>query len=291
MIHLIGTQEVLNNTFALISPYFIDHRSKETTSIKNWTVAYHRYLKKFQPTIPNPLDNIDMHSHSNPLEILLNAFNEKSVLSDIEFSLQTANAKDISIMASKFTKQLSELKNSNEDISSLISFFIHTIFFAYSKQASGGTTSSAVGVLWANPREFWKDEDYIEFIIHELTHTLVFLDEHRFKHYNNLELNVDPENFAFSAVLGKKRPLDKVLHSLIVATEVLLFRDLRNAHDAARTLHPPTKILLGQSLTSINSLKNLQKPHLMTARAHELVDLCEAQLTKIAQKTGLVPNA
>lgn len=66
------------------------------------------------------------------------------------------------------------------------------------------------------------------------------------------------ENYAMSAILAKKRPLDKVFHSILVCTEVLLARRDVFGHPAAPKLHPPTSIMLNQAFESIIYLeKNL----------------------------------
>lgn len=50
----------------------------------------------------------------------------------------------------------------------------------------------------------------------------MFLDELRYSHYAYARI-LDPSTYARSAILNIDRPLDKVLHSIVVAVEILLF--------------------------------------------------------------------
>lgn len=283
MINLLGSSEIFKNVLALIAPYR-DPQTENESVQRSWSNAYRKYLGSIQPAMPVPTERIHVESRSHSVEKFLSAFNEKSLLSDIEFSLQTSTEAEILEASVQFKKQLARIEKDFPILSQVAEFFLHTIFFASSNRASGGTTSGAIGVLWANPRSFWTEEDYLEFMAHELTHTLVFMDERRFKHYLDLDLALSPENYALSAVLNRRRPIDKVIHSIIVATEVLLFREARNGHSISRRLHPPSSILKSQTLESIRSLEPPNIQSLLAPRALELVKMCQQKLQKLHLK-------
>lgn len=276
MIHLVGYEKVFKNTLELLSPH-LDAKNSQAYVLSDWGKAYRRFLKSIQPTIPCFSEGLQLGVPDSSLPVYLEAFNEKALLSDLNYDVTKSNNQTKNRYTT-LTYYLDVFNKKHPEIFSLFSFYIHTVFLADSKEASGGTTSSAIGVLWANPRDYWTEEDYIEFFIHELAHTIMFLDERRFRHYNKLSNALLPENYAFSAVLNKPRPVDKVLHSLVVATEVLSFRNLRNANANQRRLHPPTDILKSQALNSIESLRKLYNKDLFAPRAVELIDICEQRL-------------
>jgi hypothetical protein len=147
----------------------------------------------------------------------------------------------------------------------LIHLVIHTIFTFPSKLAGGGSTSAAIGCIWVDIRSHWKEQDVLEFLIHETTHNLVFIDEICYSHYTSYQEIAKKENFARSAILNKPRPLDKVFHSILVSTEVLSFRQEHFGHPDKPCLHPPTHILFDQTNQSIDSIMEVER--FLTARA------------------------
>jgi hypothetical protein len=152
------------------------------------------------------------------------------------------------------------------------SFLITDILFRPSAIARGGSTSRAIGLIWLNLKKDYSVDDVAEILIHELTHHSLFLDELRFSHYNYEEI-LDPHSWARSAILKIPRPLDKVLHSIIVAIEVLLLRDRCIGHPSAPRIHPPTETLIAQVLESIESVHDalMRAPKAFRNRANVLI--------------------
>lgn len=149
-----------------------------------------------------------------------------------------------------------------------------------SQYAVGGTTSSAIGVVWGNPEKGWKACDYLEYFVHELTHTLMFLDELRFLHYKNQEIMYDKENFSLSAILQAERPIDRVLHSIVVATEVILLRTRNLINHLECQIHPPTDPLVNSTQKSIERLlSHPNKDRILTSRALEIVEICQNSIS------------
>lgn len=273
MIELVGIRSVLETSYLLSAPFL--EPSDLETKLDQHTQALRRYVSSIQPWMPPAPVRQQIGVDKNLLGPYLKAFNEESVLSDISYRVDVPSDASFAVQAERFSSHLNQISKGEPLLFDLLQHFIHTVFFAPSTEASGGTTSSAVGVLWVNSRDSWTSEDYIEFVVHELTHTLVFLDERRFGHYQDLALAVAPENFAQSAVLGRRRPVDKVLHSLIVATEIFLWRNRRASHESTRRLHPPTNKLVKLIQESVDSLKQLESKELLRPRARELYERCE----------------
>jgi hypothetical protein len=91
--------------------------------------------------------------------------------------------------------------------------------------------------------------------VHELTHHALFIDEHRYGHYD-YPVILAPETWAQSALLKTPRPLDKVIHSIIVATEIVMFREQCLGHPAAPLVHPPTAKICTQISQSLDSVED-----------------------------------
>lgn len=173
------------------------------------------------------------------------------------------------------------------DYYEVIDLVIHTIFSAKSELAGGGSTSAAIGCIWIDARSNWSDQDILEFLIHETTHNLIFLDELCYIHYLSYADIAKKENFAWSAILNKPRPLDKVFHSILVSTEVLLFREQYIGHPSHPHLHPPSEVLLSQTLRSIEYLaENSSLSAFLAPRGITLLGKCARSINSIKDNIG-----
>ena len=260
--------------------------SSLTSGIK---AAYKKFLHQIQPSVPiSTLDTIEFVNDIHKSKTLASLFAEKSKLDDFDhiFSDRT----QFQIEQLELAKwHLQKLKEIDENLFSLFSLVINMLFSGPSELAGGGSSSGAIGCIWINPRLSWGTQDFMEFFVHEMTHSLVFLDEFRYRHYENYTGMLLEENYAISAILAKKRPLDKVFHSILVSTEVLLARQDVLGHPEAPKLHPPTSIMLDKTLESIDFLeKNRTVYFLFTSRGKELITTCKEHLKGI--KAKLTPS-
>lgn len=153
-----------------------------------------------------------------------------------------------------------------------LDLIIERVFIDESDVAAGGTTSDAVGVIWANPRPEFAASDLAEFLVHELTHNFMFLDEWLYPHYK-YEIMHEERTWALSAILDRKRPIDKVLHSLIVAAEVVLLREQKFGEPSDPKAHPPSHQIRASIETTIEDLMRVQESTgVLADRALELID-------------------
>jgi hypothetical protein len=152
------------------------------------------------------------------------------------------------------TKAIEHLGAVNAGLRRVFDLVIHTIFFHRASHSGGGSISSAPGVIWCSHRRKWSTIDIAEFLVHELTHNMLFLDERRYEHYTDPQLLADPETYAVSTVLRRPRPLDRTFHSLVVACEVLSFRE-ENGEPATPLVHPSTQDLLRACRSTIEGIR------------------------------------
>lgn len=82
--------------------------------------------------------------------------------------------------------------------------------------------------------------------------------------------------FAFLAILNTKRPLDKVIHSIFVDTEILSLRKRLFSDMCTFKAHPPSPILEAQMLQAIDSVMNLpSRDELLTPYVLDLLSKCK----------------
>lgn len=128
--------------------------------------------------------------------------------------------------------------------------------------------------------------DMVEILVHEMTHHAMFIDEVRHVHYSYSAIT-DKSTWARSAILNVPRPLDKVLHSTVVSTEVLLMRANYIGHPMMSKVHPPTNIMLTQLNDAIASTEQILLRYkgpdqIFTNRAHEIFDNVQQQSKALA---------
>lgn len=161
--------------------------------------------------------------------------------------------------------------------------FIETIFIEDSDVASGGSTSDAVGLIWSNPHPKFTSLDMAEFFVHELTHNLLFLDEWVHPHYD-YSVIMNEDTWCKSAILRTRRPVDKVVHSLVVAAELVLYRKMHSGEPAEPRAHPPSADIVVAIESSIMDLRRLpNSSSFIYPRVWRLLDEIEEKVLKSRQ--------
>jgi hypothetical protein len=282
MYHLFGTHELVKNKLVLGLKFSCDRPKTMIELEKN----FHAFLKDYQPNVPRADGNsTQIINHAETELKLADLFRTDSMLNDrnqsnlIESRYQpneyTENEHKLKKTLSTFKKQIPEFYE-------LFNLTIDSLFMRHSKDSGGGSTSNAVGVIWINYRTHWSEQDLIELLVHELTHNLVFIDELRHLHFTNYKEIALEENFAKSAILHIKRPIDKVFHSIVVATEVLLLRRNHLGEPQDPKVHPPSDKMLRQTRESLDSLRELPKYEtLLTTRGKMIIQKCDDHLKMI----------
>lgn len=204
---------------------------------------------------------------------------EKSILDDLDqtavISMGDGNLERRIVQLEAAYKHLEQVSRPHAD---LLELCIEQVFIDDSDVATGGTTSHAVGVIWSNPHRKFEAWDLAEFLVHELTHNLMFLDEWTYPHYD-YDIMHDDDTWCYSAILKKKRPIDKVVHSVIVAAEIILLRQGEFGEPENPKAHPPTNSLRAALRVSLDSLHELQlRKHVLADRAVYLLDLVEEKV-------------
>lgn len=199
--------------------------------------------------------------------------------------IRESRAPDTATKESRLAIALQELSLSNYEYGELFLTLITDIFVLPSDVAKGGSTSQAIGVVWANPKLTYVVTDLVEMLVHEFSHHAMFLDELRYGHYF-YPLVLERSTWAHSAILNVRRPLDKVLHSIVVALEILLFRDQCLGHPAKPRIHPPTETLILQVENAIASTEEaaFKHPGIFQGRAYELLNGAKTSLHEMRSR-------
>jgi hypothetical protein len=278
MIHLLGMPQSYKTILVLAQPFLAASERKSGSWLRS---GYLEFLNQVQSFIPRP-SGPECAWMSEPGEILklVGIFNSDNALNDTIHCLGEVTTKCLTEVHENIAYHLGLLKSEHPELHDIFQLVMTGYFTVPCSTATGGTTSAALGILWAAPSPTWNDRDFHEFFLHELTHSLAFLDEWRYLHYLRPAAMMAEETWATSAILARKRPLDKVLHSIIVAMEILHFREATPSQDRTATaLHPDSSALRRQTRVALDSVASVSGiESLLAPRAMVLLDLCSAAL-------------
>jgi hypothetical protein len=281
MLQLIGAPQVIDSLYTLAAPQLnaVESSHPTTADIKR---ALHRWLSDVQPETARPSSDAVAYIGGGPDHArLLKLFNATSKLDDTDYRVDApTNAPENERKLERIRAGVERLQGRDEVWGQVFDLSMFSVFAAPCEIAGGGTASHAVGVLWVDPRERWTDRDIEELLIHELAHTLLFYEEWRYGLFTSAEAMLAREHYALSAIRAVERPLDKSLHSVVVATEVLLARDSVLGHPAADGLHPRTEELAAGTLASIDSIFE-NADSVLTPRSRELMGACRERVTRL----------
>jgi hypothetical protein len=193
----------------------------------------------------------------------------------------------------KVEDALEEIKSRDLNLYGLFNTAISTLVYVRSLNQGGGSISSILGLIWCSHRRTWNLYDVAEFLVHELTHNLLFVDELAHGHYQNIETITCKDTYCYSAILNKQRPLDKVFHSLFVAIEVMEFRKAALSGEVyKKTVHPQTPVMIEHCTKTIESIDVLleNRSDLVQPRFDELFKLAKSKMAKLAFESKIQQN-
>ncbi len=265
MYKLLGSDELLKNLILLARPYL-----KGRATFCALKAAYKDFLRETQPSTPKcASDEIAVLSDLEKITPFLKVFEPGYKEEDIEPNV------DFTERHERVQRALKQMPELDEEIASIFSLVVHTIFFAPLREIKGGSNSTAIGTLWLNPRPHWSDQDVLEIMVHESTHNLIFLDELVHTHYTDYDEVRKEENNAWSPSLLKPRPLDKVLHALTVDAEVLQFREQVMGHPKEeKPLHPRSSVMIERMKKSLSTIVGTHREKILTERSKMLLQKC-----------------
>lgn len=209
-------------------------------------------------------------------EALLDEFETHSPLDDVDYQIrpdESSNVPDASVAAyaDRVQSTLGNALEKDPALGLVVRLALPVAFVRNSGQLVGGTVSNVPGAVWFNVRSSWSDQDIVEFVIHEFTHTLMFLEERRYGFYQNIENLMHKENFALSSIRRDMRPLDKVLHSAMVAAEICALRDQFGFGEESSQVHPSSAELREGVAETISSCAKVDVSSLLMPRAVEIL--------------------
>jgi hypothetical protein len=210
--------------------------------------------------------------------------NEESVDYDIFRTQQVFADDELAAKRRRITEALDALGETWPEFRALYELLVPVLLYAPDGGLAGGTSSTVLGVLWLAPKEHWNTVDAQEFLLHEFVHHTLFLEERRFGFYRNMTMLMEDQYLTRSAIRKDRRPLDKVLHSIVVGAEVLLARQegrIPGSEHTPLSLHPGSQELRDGVAASLDEVFELPLEKLLQPRPIEILELTRKRLAEI----------
>mgnify|MGYP001794892344 CR=1 FL=1 len=291
MFYYLGKHSCYEIAELLFTPFLAQSTGLEEASLGSWCLAYSRYLKFILPEIPEqPQPGVVLVDDIETESSLISAFYNPSPLDDLEYYknskyFECVSGAELFHELDYLSKVLHKIQHYDPDFWQAFSLFITFILCPSSEFSAGGTDSAAIGTIFLSKPSQYDERDLYELLVHEFTHTVMFLDERISPHYNyvNEHLLAYEENYAIASISRKKRPLDKVIHSMVVSAEILLHREIIVGHDLEnRKIHPTSPDLKDGIIATIDSLQSLKnREKLLTQRSLWLMNRCYQVATSV----------
>jgi hypothetical protein len=279
MFSLYGFEESIRNAYRVAHPFAARGDLATTAALRE---AYLAFLQDHQPYMPLNRGT-DVFVVDDEVEArLVAAYGHNAALNDLrqsEIIGEPYPAAEKELKVARARAALERFRDLDDELAALFDLTIHSIIIrpsnvAGGRRSYGGSSSAAMGVIWLSLGKEVTERDIVEMLLHELTHHLLFLDERNHPHFD-YDLITREENRAFSAILNLNRPVDKVMHSIVVASELILGRRRFLPLDRQCSVHPATEKMLAdlrsahESLTALPAAEEVLRP-----RAREIVDRC-----------------
>ena len=279
MLTLCEPDMVVRNVYRIARAHDEVRRIETADELREGFLAF---LGARQPTVPiNSTDDIFVQDPTTQAK--LSAAFSKGALNDLNQEDVVGEAYEAEVLQAKTNivrSALDDLLLMDDDFSFIFELVVHSIFVRPSKPAKmahgshGGSSSASIGAIWLAVGDKISQIDLIEMLIHELTHHLLFVDElnHPQFEYQLIKLR---ENYALSAILKRQRPLDKVVHSIVVGASLVdARRRFLRKHDAT-VIHPSTPDLESDVLAAIDSVTAMSNiEELITPHMRCIIDEC-----------------
>lgn len=92
------------------------------------------------------------------------------------------------------------------------------VIYAYRDDYSGGSVSNCIGWIWFSPDSEWTRLNFLENLVHEYTHNVLFLEEMVGTLFSvSAAVMAEPENQVVSAIRKVPRFFDQAYHAAAVA--------------------------------------------------------------------------
>ncbi len=261
MYYLSGYKHCLMNLGSLAKQYYVKPIITES-DLKN---AFLNFLAEVQPRVPKPskLNNL-FAIDSYTKKALISIFNADGILNctaeNIKGKEEEYTENEEILLKHLYLQGIDYISNFEPNLEKLFKLVINYIFFSKNHiNKLDSSSSNALGVIWSAGHLEWEVPDVAEFLIQELTHHLVFIDEQCSEYYKDYTILHNKDNWIYSTILDTPSSIDRAIHSVLIAHEIIEFRKQIPDDNACGTLYTNNRQLTTQMVDDIESIMDVNK--------------------------------
>ncbi len=169
-----------------------------------------------------------------------------------------------------FRKALKKLELMNADLFNLSNFLIKIILLNHLESYTDGTTGETIGLSCMDFKDHFDEEDFIELIVHQMTHMVLFMDDFSDKHMLDADRDIMIDVGIKYVLGGTQFPIYIAFHSYLVGVEILNFRQQFNGLNYTGKYHGTTKRIVNGCESFQTGLKEYFS--LFSARAQSILN-------------------
>ena len=156
------------------------------------------------------------------------------------------NKKDSNIISKDYLEGLDTINKVHKTLLYDINSVVNTVAFYKVSNLGGGSVTCFIGLIWLSPQQNWDKYTYVENIIHETIHQLLFLEDMVYKIFPNPDYFCDEDALAISSILKIRRPFDKSFHSACVAAGIAFYYNELGFTDKVKNIISNLKITVNE---------------------------------------------
>jgi len=277
---LLSPKIIVENIIVLASPYITTQSKLDSVVLKQ---AYCDYLQNIQPYCPLIRNDQLFYADAETEFLFQNYFSDPEIdMTEVyqHIDINKVMYPDPNTRCDVLNRAFSRMEQQDSTFGSLFRLVMNTIFCTVSKHIGGTSVNPKyLGVMCAHHDMHSEETVVPELLIHEFTHHTVLLDEHRYGHYKSYQALSDPDTHIDSYDRGMhfKFPLNRIMHSMLVAVEVIKLRDNYIGHLPCINQHANTEVLIARDKEYIKTIeKNRRIQMLFTERGYYLYETVKA---------------
>jgi len=289
MFFALGPIENLETLVSLVTPFAGDQPRQTPDEIRS---AYLRFLRDRQPEVPFVgEDHLGIVDDERTTDRLAQLFGLEDTPVGKASGYEEGRDPEESLPGWKrdlVAGGIDDCRQLDPTLGAMLDLVTDSVFATANSLAAGSmTTGKALGVIWIDPLKGWSNFDCVEGLVHEMTHTLLMLDELRYVHYPDYPELKKAENLARSAIRSEARPLNAVVHSYVVAVELLALRARHRPQGFVPRLHAESGELRTKTERARESMLGLDNfDELTTPRLVEVLERVDRLLAETPVEEG-----
>lgn len=199
------------------------------TSFSELSIDYRKIIRTMR-AIPPPEFSYKVSFEDDDLGMFIRS---SGAFDEIFYDIEATHPDERKYLRGLTFESMNLLKKLDSRLWFIVNLIVTDVVFLKSERVGGGSGSHLFGVVCVSPSNTWTASDLLESILHEATHLNLFLCDMVSSLFNasTARLSEDDAKVVSAVRIGQLRPLDKALHSAVVAVPLMYIQHLQSKTD------------------------------------------------------------